>query len=153
MDKLGVMVEALGSSQPNLLITRTLNLMATAGDLFCPIVFYSSYGQPPVWPQFTMLQDVEIFGYEGILIANDLSTAQKVVNAPRAKRKLLYMWDLEWQYNPNIKFKDLRGVYLHPELELIASTEEYAKIIEQCWKKPIAIVEEFDHDKLVRLLS
>jgi hypothetical protein len=57
------------------------------------------------------------------------------------------VWDLEWnfgQYNA----EEISKIYCHPELLLIARSEEHSKIIEQCWKKPVAIIEDFNYEQL-----
>lgn len=150
--KLGVIVESVGATQSTIEMTREMNRLDDL-DYYCDmIMFYVEYDIIYSSPNFALMDTSELFGYDGPVIATSLFTGEILVNATGPSKKFLYMWNLEWtqeKYNVD----KLASVYMNPEIELIARSEDHAKIIEGCWKKPIAVIEGFNYEEITKLIA
>ena len=149
MDKLGVMVEHLGVSQCNYYLSLELNKLHTH-NIDCT-VFHNSWEMMPFSYLFGRHQLIEAWSYDGPLIATNFMLAKLLLTMPGPSKKYFYIWDLEWYTKYPDRYEPLEYVYTHKNIELIARTEHHAKIIENCWKTPSHIIENFDSNKLVQL--
>ena len=70
-------------------------------------------------------------------------------NNQNAKKKYFYIQDLEWISN-NASFK-INDMIYNSDIELIAPSQTYSNIIERTWKKPIAIVEDFNYEQFINI--
>jgi hypothetical protein len=93
----------------------------------------------------------EAWEYDGLVVATSLSTAEKALIFPAPKRRLFYVWDMEWMRAGDRDFDYFQSIYGNPKLDLIARSDTYAKIIERCWNRPVkAVVENCDVGELIR---
>lgn len=109
------------------------------------ILFFEDIQQPCIRPLNAAMCISELWCYEcDLAIATDLSTAVKLMNIPGPKKKLFYVWDLEFVQNhqgqPLKNFLELVKIYCSPEFELVARTEEYAQIIEKTFGRKVAFI-------------
>ncbi len=132
---------------------RNANAGLLSGALSDIIVFYEELARPCLPMNFASMQVAEAWAFDGILVATDLSTAAKMLRFPCAMARLFYVWDLEWVRTASRSYRDLRGVYAHPDLQLLARSNEHATLIENCWRKPIGVVEDFDLTHLAEALK
>ena len=151
--KVGIMVDSLGMSQQSYSIIRELNKINSIDDYVDIIVFYHKYDQTPMSPHFAMMQEQEVWGFDGTVISTSLLSTEKLIRCPCPKKKLFYVWDLEWVYNPYLRYQYSKEIYQSEEIELIARSKSHANIIEACWKKPVAILEDFNHEQLISILT
>lgn len=149
MNKIGILINNLGLNQlANGLIHHT-NEYLEKNQNFDIIAFVENVVNPSDTPHFAVMNLNEAWEYDGTLIATSLSTANKLLSFPGAKRRLFYVWDLEWVFMDG-NFDELNAVYSNPKLELIARSDEYAKIIERCWNRPVkAVVDDCDIGALI----
>ncbi len=148
--KVGVAVTNLGPTQLNyFLIQNTNRLLAERHDVDL-IVFYENLHNPCLTMNFGSMQLTEAWGYDGTLIATTLSTASKILQFPGPSRKLFYVWDLEWLRMREKSFSELRSIYANPRLQLIARSDEHARVLEACWNTPIlGVVEDFNINNII----
>ena len=148
----GVAVNSLGISQMAFEVTKQINNIKNLDEYWDIIVFYHTYDRIINSPLFCMLHEQELWGFDGPVIATDLSTADRLLKCPCPTKKFFYMWDLEWlmsQYDVDL----LASVYMNPELDLIARSEHHASIIKDCWKEPVATIEDFNYEQITSLLK
>ena len=100
----------------------------------------------------TFLHQGHLWGYNGTCIANDLDTCLTMINCSSIKNKYFYLWDLEWM-GQNYDLDYLCSIYLNPLVKLIARSEEHAQIIESCWKKPVATIEDFNYEEITKIIN
>jgi len=151
MDKqFGVLTTGLDTSQAGVMITKNMNKAAQMG--WSPTIFFTDFYQPLVVPLFSTMQDVEAWSFPHPVIATNLMSAIKLAQAPLPTKKLFYILDLEWLYSTQRDYSMLLHLYCHNKIELIARSESHAKVIEECWKKPIAIVKDFNCEDILKLL-
>ncbi len=151
MKSLGVLVKNPGLGQPEMLIVDSLNKMVSVYTDVEPILFFRDYGPQPLRMNFALMQNLEAWSFDGTLISTDLETTRIMLACIRSPKKFFYVWDLEWVYQDKFNFKEMSSIYNNDELELIARSPSHAKVIENCWKKPIALIDDFNYEKIKEL--
>ncbi len=152
MKSLGVLIRSPGLGQPEISIVDSLNKMVTTYADVEPILFFRDYGPQPIRMNFALMHNLEAWSFDGNLISNDLETTKIMLACIRAPKKFFYVWDLEWVYKDNFSFREMSVIYNNDEVELIARSPSHAKIIENCWKKPTAIIEDFNYEQIKELV-
>lgn len=150
--KAGILVETLGMSQKAYEIIREINKVDSLDTYWDIIVFYLEYDRFIIAPNFALMNMVEAYGMDGPIISTSIETTKISLNCVRATKRLFYVFEMEWANSPH-NVDELIDVYMNPEIELIARSEDHAKVIERCWKKPIAVIENFNYEKLTNLIS
>lgn len=150
--RIGISVNSLGISHLAMVLTEQVNRIGELDKYVDAIIFYHRYDKLLKPPLFAMLQEEEMWGYDAPVVATTLETARTLLFCPKPTKKFFYVWDLEWMYGM-FDVEDMAKVYCNPDLHLIARSESHAEIIEQCWKKPIDILEDFNNEELIRILT
>ena len=91
--KFGIMVNSLDLSQKGMYIVKQLNDIVDVDCRFSPIVFYKEYAKSVDVNRFCSLLEKEVWGFDGVVIATSLETAETLINCPCPSRKLFYIWD------------------------------------------------------------
>ncbi len=92
---------------------------------------------------------MESWGAHRPLVATTLSTAKKLANMPSRFPRIFYVWDLEWLRMSEKSYRTVSSIYRDPSLRLVARTQEYADVIEDCWNvRPLGLCETADISKL-----
>jgi hypothetical protein len=147
----GFLVNNLGSNQLAYYLIRNINQYLDRENPTDIIIFYEQLTRPCFIPNCAVMYTQEAWSYDGVVIATNLSTAEKLLRFPSPKKKYFYVWDLEWLRHSG-KFSDYKKLYRNPELKLIARSVQHAHIIEQCWNTSVAaIIENVNIEKLVQL--
>lgn len=152
MHRAGIVVDSLGRSQMAYELTRELNRINRLPSYWDIIVFYHTYDKMIKKPNFAMMMEQELWGFDAPVLATDLATADRLIKSPCPTKKFLYVWDLEWTLK-NYDVDLLASVYMNKNIELVARSVEHAKIITNCWRKPVEIIEGFNYEQLAKLLS
>ena len=151
MKKLAILKNNIGMSQSSYFMIRSLNEMATMDQVGC-CVMIGAWSIPPVKNLFGLLQQNEIFDFEGVGIATNIETAQKLISVPGPKKKYFYIWDIEWTKLKAVNYNQLSNIYCNSQLELIVRSEHHAKLIKDCFKEPCHIMEDWDIEVLRKLV-
>lgn len=150
--KAGILIESLGMSQKAYEIIREMNKVDSLDEYWDMIIFYLEYDRIITPPQFAMMNMVEAYGMNSPLISTSIKTTEIAINCIKATKRLFYIFEMEWS-NSTHDVDELLNVYMNPKVDLIARSEDHAKIIEKCWKAPIAIIENFNYEKITELIS
>ena len=151
MKRIGVMADELGASQLSECLLESFNSICESDVDADTIVFYKKHPILRAVPLFSCMEQTEVWGYEGVVVATCLSSAETLLQITGPTKKFFYVWDLEWTRKAGQKYSKLKSVYDNPNIHLIARSEHHAKIIEACWKKPLAIIKDFDAQALLSL--
>ena len=147
---IGILKSELANTDRNFFAIDALNKLTktdTVATLFCD---YS--GQSFILPiETNLLQRAHAFHFDGILITDDLVRSQDLIYATYAKKRFLYCYHFDWPYINQPRFSYLNTLLLNENIELIARTEHHAKLIEQLFKKPKYIMEEWDPNVLIEI--
>ena len=150
--QLGVLLDSIGSNQKGIMTTLSLNKLETLDEYWDAIVFYLEFSDVLIKPNFALMNMSELYGFKGVGIATDLRTSEILEKSFGPSKKFFYIWDLEWTMIQQ-DFKRISNIYLHPEIELIARSNDHAKEITNCWKKPYAIVENFQYERIIEVIT
>ena len=150
MQKLGILIDSPGQTQLFRALSSQLNqLTCTDRDI---IVFYAEYGIIPAYTKFSLMQMTYAFNYDGILISTNHYTTAVMKNVLRCKKKFFYVWNLEWMYQP-FQFAQIESLYTSPDINLLARSQSHADIIERTWQKPVSIIEDFNQEKIEKIIN
>jgi hypothetical protein len=153
MHKLGFIVNNLGGNQQAFYLINYINSLV-AKNRDDVTIFYETPVIPCINTNFGLMQLNEAYGYDGVLIANNLTLADKMARFPGTKEKYFYVWDLEWLRVPNKNFHVLHSMYNNPLYKLIARSSEHAKIISDCWNVDVAgIVDDFNVYQFIEIVN
>ena len=149
----GVLVETLDMSQRGLCIAHNLNKLIQEDDGYDPIVFFQKYGYNPINKLFAMMQEVEVIDFPHPVIALSLSLANRLLNTAVPSRRLFYVMDLEWLYLETLIYEEVSEIYCNDKIELIARSDSHAKLLTECWKEPIAVIQDFNYLEIQKILG
>ena len=143
-----------GGSQAAFLAINQANLLVseTEVDVFG---YFDSPAKPIVTPCFALANCSELMGAEGLIIATDLDSADKIVNTAMPAKRIFYVWDCEWLRNHGSKdyLRNL-AIMRHPDLELVARSESHAELIEHyANRQPVAIIGGFNLQQFIERFS
>lgn len=152
--KTGVMVQDLHASQLAAYLIDSSNKMIEASHHENTVLFVDDIcSSNCIKASCPIMQTIDVFSYDGIVIATDLYTARKLIKAPGPTRKFFYLWDLEW-FRQQYPYNFLRFIYRNPELEIIVRSEDHAMIFEDLWnRKPVAIVKNANMSELIGVVN
>jgi hypothetical protein len=152
MNNIGFMVRAVSMSQEGLFLINECNKLLEKDRSVEVNVFYEDYDRIPTKPEFSLMQNRNAWGYNGILIATDIHTTEVLQHLVGPSRKMLYVWNLEWLYTQNM-YTSYSKIYQSKDIDLIARTPSHFDIIKKLWKEPKYIMEDFDHEQLARIIK
>ncbi len=140
--QLGVLVKDLGPSQMAAdLISQGNELVAEPGNDL--VVFYADLVGPCMTPHFATMQMNEAWSFGGVAIATDFDTGRVLLRSPGPKKKIFYVWDLEWLRESG-PYEGWREVYGNPALLLISRSADHALALSQAWSREVRVVPNFD---------
>ncbi len=99
---------------------------------------------------FPLMQITELYSFDGIAIATNITTAQTLLSSPSPKEKYLYLWDLEWLRQPMKIYHNFAKIYRNKELKIIVRSKDHAKLIEDCFNIKVKYIA--DNFKLEKIL-
>ena len=151
--KLAFAVKHLGASQFNHdLILNTNRVMRSRSDLDISVLF-EDVARPCIPLHFSSMHIIEGWGYDGAVIATNLSTAEKMIRFPCVSKRLFYAYDLEWLRLAQKPFRQLRAIYGHPDVILAARCKDHADVMSKAWNRTVEVVESVDIERLLELVS
>lgn len=149
--KLGITLNNIGANQLSYYILQQLN-----SQIFHDIdtiIFYSILHKPCLVPNVGVMHVSEIWGYDGVLIATDLTSAARVLRSPGPTKKYFYIWDLEWRINGPHEYSQLSQIYCNPKLEIITRSESHQSLIKNCWNRDSKICDNCNIVQLEEIIN
>lgn len=150
--KTGIIIDQLDSSQKSLELIQSLNQLNLLDDYIDVCVFYKEFGISPIYEKFAVMHEEKLWGFNGIAISTSISTTISLIHAKIPKKKLFYVWDLEWMHN-QYDFKSICNIYNNPSISLIARNEYHKEAITKAWKEPKYILESFNYEQLAKIIN
>jgi hypothetical protein len=151
---IGVMVDSLAASQLCYYFIDNTNKFLAANPKASVFAFYEELSYPCIFPEFSFMQIFEAWGFNGTLIATNLTSAAKLCRFTATDKKFFYVWDLEWTRHGQREFAGLETVYRNSSLRLIARSNDHARVIENCWNTKVhGVVNNFDYNQLLEIIN
>ena len=142
----GIVINKFNIDQQDYIINFQLNKMMKKYCDISPVIFFSEYAknaQPPLFARFPIK---EAYCYKNPIIATNIESAILVKNCVCVTRKILYLWDLEWMYNPNYSFEIFAEIY--HSFEIIVRSNSHYQIFKKLWKQPDSLIEDFNYEQI-----
>lgn len=137
--RLGILVSSLGSDE------MAHSILTNDWEGIESIVFFQNAVKPALTPSFAMMNITEAFSYNGVCLATDFDTAEKLLRFPGPSRKFFYVWNLDWFKDEagNLSYGNLARVYRG--LPLIARNESDRTTLESSWNVQVFdVIEGFN---------
>lgn len=136
--KIGFLISHLGPSQLAFhFLSNSYKYLSNKTDADI-VAFVSNQVKPWQIPTFASMNINEAFDFDGIVVATDLYTAEKLSKFPGPRQRYFYVWDLDWMRGScKWTFEELSDIYNDRQLKLIARSDDHKRIIEQCWNRRI----------------
>jgi len=151
MRSAGIMVSQLDIAQPAFHLTNTINSIIEDGTDLDIIVYYQNWAKFPSNPRFALLMEREVWGSRCPVIATNVKLAEMLLKCPGPTKKFFYVWDFEWlRYGD---YERMSQLYTNPNIELIARSEHHADVLEKVWKKPAFVMDDWNKEKLLEILT
>ena len=151
--KIAVLLESLTSSQLSYCAIKNINEHLEKGDSDF-VALFENGGPTIIQPQFAVMPVNELWSFDGVAIATNVSTAMSLSKSFSPIKKLFYVWDLEWTRVTGRDYENIVKPFLDKNLILIARSEDHAKAIENyCNRKGDHIVEDFNIEQLIKVIE
>lgn len=143
MESIGVLLPHLGSSQKSYTSISYINHILTNSALYDFVLFYENLVNPCIKPLCAVMNISEIWSFDGILISTTLDNTSFAIKSIKPRRKLFYIWDLEWERKHDFNYNI--NIYRSQEIELIARSISHQNAIENyCNRKVNAVIPDFN---------
>lgn len=148
--KLGIIVQDFTASQLSYdIINNVNNFIKNKHDIdiwgFC-----NELNTIVIQPHFPIVQITYAWEFDGIAIATNLNTLDKLLLMPGPRKRFFYNYDLEWLRMPKKDYLTLARYYRNNDVELIVRSEDHKKVIENCWNREVLLVmEDFNIKKIL----
>jgi hypothetical protein len=146
MKNLAILIDRLGYSQKLKRIIEECNKLPSDINI---VLFSAEYGPLPAKTNFPIMEMIKCFDFDGTFISTDIYTTQIMQNVLLCKKKIFYVYDLEYLYQP-YTFSILNSIF-NSDIDLVARNQYRYDILKNTWKEPIDIMEEFNHKTLMKL--
>jgi hypothetical protein len=143
---LGILIDRPGHSQKFRYLTDALNQLPK--DINA-VVFYCEIGAVPFKTDFPMMDLIHGYSFDGTIISTDIYTTLVMNNMLCPKDRYYYVWDFEHLYAP-YSMELLQSVFKN---KLLARSKTRFDVLKATWKKPVEILEEFNYEKLAKLVG
>jgi hypothetical protein len=152
---LSFLVPNTGASQMSFYLIHGLNNLAKSSPEIDSIIFYENRHKNCLPPNFATMEISEAWSKRDSLISCSLSCAKKMIKFP-CKKKLFYVWDLEWIRNTYSlqEYENYKSVYCNENVELIARSEEHKKLIENAFNRKVkCVISDFNMKEILEVLD
>ena len=153
-NQIGFLVNDLTASHLAFSLIKNLNEYETASDI---VLFFENVSSSIIKPNFPVMAMNEIWNFEGFLVSTDINTTLTLKRCFAPRKKVFYVWDLEWMRNGREKttsFEEIIQAFSDETIELVARSQDHAKAIENLSNRKIKhIVENFNIEKLMRIAN
>lgn len=147
--QIGICISNIAPNQLTYEITNSLNAAVKARALKDDVViFYENRGLYFPTPMCSQMGMSETWGFDGILIATSISTAEKIARAPSQHNKYLFAYNLEWLNQQLFAYEPLVG--LVGQFRIITRTEEHKKLwLNNFNQEPFGVLERANITQLL----
>ena len=145
---LGVLTDKIHFNQQSIFLVKNLNELNKTENC---CIFCNEMYERPLDICFNIMQQTKSYSFEGTLITDNLLLTQCLHHNIYTKKKYYYVWNLDWMLLDNLRFSQLGVPFFNDEIELIARSESHAEVLEQLFKKPKYIMEDWDWEVLQRI--
>jgi hypothetical protein len=91
--------------------------------------------------------------FRGILFLFDTQSAFLTQTFPGPDKQILYMQTPEWAERSNVPYMMWHNIYLNNKFETLAGNDDVAKLLDICWKPPLAKIDKFNYKEVNNVIQ
>ncbi len=151
---IGFVVDDLSSGQIPYTLTKSANeFLEKNFDVNINVFFQDNY-MPCVEPKFARFNIKDAFCFDGHLIATSLSTAKIIRNFTRSKR-YYYIYDPTMLAPPIVpeKWSEVYPLMSDHKIKKFCRSQDHFNLVSPLTETDDTIVEDFDMEKIVRIIN
>lgn len=135
-------------------IISTINELVENNPYANVILFNSQYNRVDNFnKKFPILHINQAKYFRGVLVCFDAKSAMITKTFPAPTKQILYVEDLSWSNDPSLPALFWQGIYNNTNIKLIAKNQEISDLLEICWLKPIAIINDINAKDLYEAIK
>lgn len=119
---------------------------------YCNIIIYSNNCDKLFTYNIPILHIKHAKFFNGNLILFDIVSLVISKHFTNLNKKILYVDSIPWLKNRNNTFNEWKNLY-NNDIDFIAANQYLFDVYSMCWKKPLEIMENFNHEKLQQILQ
>lgn len=128
-----------------------INMLNTTSERI-PCIVFSETAIPNL--QCNILQKIEAFHFNGIILTDSIRLAQQVSNLGYTKKRYLYLKGYDWMQFQDLHLSQLEDTFLNPYIDLIINDIDQEKLISEVSNKiPKYIMKDWDINILRRIAN
>lgn len=93
--------------------------------------------------------------FKGYLFLFDMRSSMVTQQFPAPKKQIMFIDNNDWSSKTDIPYVFWEKTYLNDNFEFVANNKELYDIFDLCWKKPLSIINDYNHrgiDEILRKL-
>jgi len=154
--QVGFLVNELTASHLAFSLIKNLNDYNNESNIDT-VLFFENASSSIIKPNFSIMAINEIWNFSGALISTDINTTLSLKKCFSPRKKIFYVWDLEWMRNPMGKvweFEKTIQAFSDESIELVARSKDHAKAIENLSNRKVKhVVENFNIENLIGITN
>ena len=154
--QVGFLVNELTASHLAFSLIKNLNDYNNESNIDTGL-FFENASSSIIKPNFSIMAINEIWNFSGSLISTDINTTLSLKKCFSPRKKIFYVWDLEWMRTPRGKaweFEKTIQAFSDESIELVARSKDHAKAIENLSNRKVKhIVENFNIENLIGITN
>jgi hypothetical protein len=115
------------------------------------ICVFNSYSEKLDTYNVPLLHISQAKFFEGNIFVFDIVALCIIKNFPLIQNKYFFSRDIPWYRSYN-NYQEWTNIFNQNNLNIIAQNQEIYDLYEICWQKPIDTMENFEYDKLSKIL-
>jgi hypothetical protein len=134
------------------MLVDNINTLLRQHYEYSPIIFYQNIGKCVLPLLCCHMYMQQAWGFKGTLISTDITTTIILDKCLTTRKKIFYVFDLEWITQSNKPYSLFKSIYDNPEISLLARSSSHFDILKKTWKTPIGILNEYNHEELIKFI-
>jgi hypothetical protein len=150
-NQIGVMLPDVGVRQVSYEAIREIGRILDKRNDVDFTIFYESLAAPVIPPKCAVMGLLEAYSYPGTLVATDINLAAKLLAMP-CKRRIFYCFDAAEHSRARYSYTDLLKIYMAPNLELWARSEDHRNLLANNWNRAdVKVMENFNMERFLEV--
>jgi hypothetical protein len=116
------------------------------------ICVFASYNERISTHNVPILHLNESKFFYGNLFLFDITSIVLTQNCPNIHARYWYAENIPWTEHISGSYQEWYDIFMKDNLSIIAKNKEINDIYSICWKTPVGIMEEFNHESIIKIL-
>jgi len=125
---LGILIDNIGPNQLAFDVIHQINRITKNNNKISFSLFVQNIIAPVIKPLCPVYNISEIMSFNGVMIATNFDTAEKMIKSVNQSLKIFYINELEWIHNPN-DFLYYQNIVKTAGLIVFSRSEPYAQAL------------------------